>query len=171
MQKTVYSPKQAHISLFPPRKWSRRTVGVNQKRARIIFSFLCHLLCLVAVLAPLVCHLLCLVAVLAPLGLYINSKQQHWCTKCIHFKLIFILIPILPNITKLIMTSWLKEKCEMVGRQFGSIVDCNLSFNNCSYISSLLDGASKKGHKMSRLSTVTEYWDKTPRNHKQFTFI
>ena len=24
---------------------------------------------------------------------------------------------------------------------------------------------------MSRLSTVTEYWDKTPRNHKQLTFI
>ena len=24
---------------------------------------------------------------------------------------------------------------------------------------------------MSRLSTVTEYWDKTPRNLKQFTFI
>ena len=24
---------------------------------------------------------------------------------------------------------------------------------------------------MSRLSTVTEYWDKTPRNHKQHTFI
>ena len=23
----------------------------------------------------------------------------------------------------------------------------------------------------SRRSTVTEYWDKTPRNHKQFTFI
>ena len=53
-------------------------------------------------------------------------------------KKIFILIPILPNITKLIMTSWLSEKCEMVGRQFGSIVDCNLSFNNCSYISYLL---------------------------------
>ena len=84
--------------------------------------------------------LLCLVAVLAPLGLYINAKQQHWCT---NFKLIFILIPILPNITKLIMTSWLSEKCEMVGRQFGSIVDCNLSFNNCSYISYLLDDASK----------------------------
>ena len=32
----------------------------------IIFSFLCHLLCLVAVLAPL--------------GLYINAKQKHWCT-------------------------------------------------------------------------------------------
>ena len=24
---------------------------------------------------------------------------------------------------------------------------------------------------MSRLSTVTDYWDKTPRNHKQLTFI
>ena len=33
----------------------------------IIFSFLFLLL-------------LCLVAVLAPLGLYINAKQQHWCT-------------------------------------------------------------------------------------------
>ena len=83
--------------------------------------------------------LLCLAALLclALLDLYINVKQQQWCSKCIHFKLI-LLIHILPNITKLIMTSWLSEKCEMVGGQFGSIVDCNLSFNNCSHISYLL---------------------------------
>ena len=58
----------------------------------------------------------------------------------------------------------------MVGRQFGSIVDCNLSFNNFSNIYYLLMSHQNKVIK-SRLSTVTEYWDKTPRNHKQFTFI
>ena len=32
------------------------------------------------IISSFLCHLLCLVAVLAPLGLYINAKQQHWCT-------------------------------------------------------------------------------------------
>ena len=77
------------------------------------------------------------------LGFIYKWQATTLMHKCIHFKLIFILILILPNITKLIMTNWFSEKCEMVGRQFGSIVDINLSFNNCSYISYLLDGASK----------------------------
>ena len=68
------------------------------------------------------------------------------------------------------MKSSLSEKYEMVGRQFGSIVDCNLSFNNFSYISYLLMSHQNKVIK-SRLSTLTKYWDKTPRNHKQLTFI
>ena len=72
------------------------------------------------------------------LGFIYQCQATTLMHKCIHFKLIFILIPILPNMTRLTMTSWLNEKCEMVGRQFGSIVDCNLSFNNRSYISYIL---------------------------------
>ena len=64
--------------------------------------------------------------------------------KWIHLKLIFILISIMRNITKLIMTSWISEKWEMVGRQFGLIVQSNLSFNNCSYIYNLLMSRQNK---------------------------
>ena len=78
------------------------------------------------------------------LGFIYQCQATTLMHKCIHFKLIFILILIMRNIIKLIMTSWLSEKCEMVGRQFGSIVDCNLSFNNCSYISYLLMGHQNK---------------------------
>ena len=109
-------------SCFSSKKSSSSSTSWRRRRRRISCRLvptktLTYLTLGETIIFSILCHLLCLVAVLAPLGLYINSKQQHWCTKCIHFKLIFILIPILPDITKLIMTSWLSEKCERVGRE------------------------------------------------------